>query len=251
MGVARTHAPPRSFTDAFTTAVPIADTVNPVRGFTMHELYERTQVKTTFLKQQGWQVVEMWESEFHHFIHRNPMAKTCVDSLKEIVDPLNPRDAFYGHRVNATKLLVKTESTTTKIKYMDFTSLYPDINKNGVYPVGHPTILTENIHPHVSPYFGLVQCDVLAPRGLYHPVLQTEVCSVPHLRPRWSADVLVPTRGRTTHLHRDVGEPGIEPGLGDGVQGHDDSRCHSIQCRRPNGVEENFKQFVGENGSTP
>ena len=45
------------------------------------------------------------------------------------------RSAFYGGRVNAVKLLVKTEANpTTKIKYVDFTSLYPDINKNGVYP---------------------------------------------------------------------------------------------------------------------
>ena len=94
-------------------------------------------------------------------------------SLKDIVDPLNPRDAFYGGRVNATKLLVKTEAnpSTTKIKYVNFTSLYPDIDKNGVYPVGHPTIFTENIHPDPTRYFGLIQCDVLAPRGLYHPVL--------------------------------------------------------------------------------
>ena len=85
------------------------------------------------------------------------MVETYVDSLKDIVDPLNLRDAFHGDRVNATKLLVKTESTNTKIKYVDFISLYPDINKNGVYPVSHPTIFTENIHPNASRYFGLIQ----------------------------------------------------------------------------------------------
>ena len=41
---------------------------------------------------------------------------------------------------------------------------------------------------------------------------QINVCSVSHLRPRWSADVLVPTRGRTRHLHRGVGESGIGSG---------------------------------------
>ena len=29
---------------------------------------------------------------------------------------------------------------------------------------------------------------------------EIDVCFVPHLRPRWSADDLVPTRGRPTHL---------------------------------------------------
>ena len=109
---------------------------------------------------------------FRDFLQRDAEAKEYVEGLKDIVDPLNPRDAFYGGRVNAVKLLVKTEANpTTKIKYVNFTSLYPDINKNGVYPVGHPIIFTENIHPDITRYFGLIQCDVLAPRGLYHPVL--------------------------------------------------------------------------------
>ena len=149
-----------------------ADTHNPVSGLTMHELYERTQVKTMFLKQRGWQVVAMWECEFRDFLQRDAEAKEYVEGLKDIVDPLNPRDGFYGGRVNVMKLLVKTEANpTTKIKYIDFNSLYPDINKNGVYPVGHLIIFTENIHPDITHYFGLIQCDVLAPRGLYHPVL--------------------------------------------------------------------------------
>ena len=114
----------------------------------------------------------MWECVFRELLQRDAEAKAYVDGLKNIVDPLNPRDAFYGGRVNAVKLLVKTEANpTTKIKYVDFTSLYPDINKNGVYPVGHPIIFTENIHTNITRYFGLIQCDVLAPRGLYHPVL--------------------------------------------------------------------------------
>ena len=112
-------------------------------------------------------MVEMWECVFRDFLQRDAEAKTYVDSLKNIEDPLNPRDAFYGGRVNAVKLLVKTEANpTTKLKYVDFTSLYPDINKNGVYPVGHPIIFTENVHPDITRYFGLIQCDVLAPRGL-------------------------------------------------------------------------------------
>ena len=64
---------------------------------------------------------------------------------------------------------------------------------------------------------------VLAPRGLYHPVLpfkcqQINVCTVSHLCPSVSADIHVSPHGRETHLHRDVGESGIEPGLGDGYK---------------------------------
>ena len=58
---------------------------------------------------------------------------------------------------------------------------------------------------------------------------QLDVCFVAHLRPRWSADdLVVPTRGRITHLHRDVSESGVEPGLEDGIQGREDSRSVSV-----------------------
>ena len=87
-----------------------ADTVNPFSCFTMQKLYEGTQVKTNFFKQQGWQVVEMWECEFHDFLQRNTVAKTYVDSLKDIVDPLNSRDAFYGGRVKCHQIAGKDTS---------------------------------------------------------------------------------------------------------------------------------------------
>ena len=56
---------------------------------------------------------EMWECEFHDFLQRKTMAKTYVDSMNGIVDPLNPPVAFYGSRVNATKLSMKTEVSPT------------------------------------------------------------------------------------------------------------------------------------------
>ena len=46
---------------------------------------------------------------------------------------------------------------------------------------------------------------------------------------RGSAVVLLPSRERATHLHRDVGESGIGPGRGDGVQAREDSRSLHFQ----------------------
>ena len=51
------------------------------------------------------------------------------------------------------------------------TSLYPTINKYDKYPVGHPTIITQPADQDISHYFGLAKVDILAPQGLYHPVL--------------------------------------------------------------------------------
>ena len=94
--------------------------------------------------------------------------KAFVTSL-DILTPLIPRDAFCGGRTNATRLHY-VAGPGEKIKYVDFTSLYPYVNKHGRHPIGHPTILTKNFHD-ISKYEGLVKCKVLPPRGLCHPVL--------------------------------------------------------------------------------
>lgn len=57
---------------------------------------------------------------------------------------------------------------------MDVLSLYPWVCKYGEFPVGHPTIITENfdlMDASNMPYKGLVKCKVLPPTNLLHPVL--------------------------------------------------------------------------------
>jgi len=54
--------------------------------------------------------------------------------------------------------------------YVDFTSLYPYIQKYGRFPLGHPEIIMENFGS-IENYFGLIFCKVLPPSNLYIPVL--------------------------------------------------------------------------------
>jgi hypothetical protein len=65
---------------------------------------------------------------------------------------------------------------------MDVCSLYPWVNKYGVYAVGVPKVYvgeqcrelvgdTNNFHQ----VEGLVKCTVLAPTDLYHPVLPQKI----------------------------------------------------------------------------
>ena len=63
------------------------------------------------------------------------------------------------------------------VKYKDFTSLYPYINKNGVYPVAHPVILRNRDFVKTTPwsYYGLMHCKVLPAQNLFHPVLPARV----------------------------------------------------------------------------
>ncbi|GBN74707.1 hypothetical protein AVEN_224458-1 [Araneus ventricosus] len=97
--------------------------------------------------------------------------KKADDYVKEflkthdVTDRLKPRDAFFGGRTNAIKLYHEGAA-----KYIDFTSLYPWCNKYCRYPLGHPTIITENFED-IQNYLGFVKCKILPPRGLYHPVL--------------------------------------------------------------------------------
>ena len=144
---------------------------NPFNELTMQELYEKTLQKKRHLEDLGINVVHMWECEFHRKLKEDKAMSDYVNSLAFINDePLNPRDAFFGGRTNAVKLWCDVKETAKKIKYVDYTSLYPWVNKYGVYPIGHPTIITQDFDD-VKNYFGLIKCDILPPRDLYHPVL--------------------------------------------------------------------------------
>ena len=86
-----------------------------------------------------------------------------------VVEPLEPRDAFYGGRKNATKLLHECQGEQ-RGRYVDFTSLYPFCNKTMPTAVGHAQIITENFQD-LSSYFGLIKCTVLPLPGLFHLIL--------------------------------------------------------------------------------
>jgi len=131
----------------------------------MLDVYEKTQQKVKLLHN----VIEMWECEWTRLKQTSPDIQTYVDSL-EFVDPLNPSDAFRGQRTNAIKLYHRV-TPGQKIHYIDYTSLYPWVNKTCFYPKGHPRLISQPGHTDIHIYFGVIQCRVLPPREPYHPVL--------------------------------------------------------------------------------
>ena len=143
--------------------------LNPDR--TVQEMYEATLAKTALLRAMGYTVLEKWECEWDREIKTDATLGEFVANF-EIVEPLEPRDAFFGGRTNAATLYHKAdESVGEQIKYVDVTSLYPYINKYGEYPVGHPMIITHPEDQNIHSYFGLAKVDILPPNHLYHPVL--------------------------------------------------------------------------------
>ena len=77
--------------------------MNPTSQKTMEQLYKDTLKKVNYLEDHGFVVVQKWEWELKKELEEDEEMKQFFDEY-EIVDPLQPRDAFYGGRTNATKL---------------------------------------------------------------------------------------------------------------------------------------------------
>jgi hypothetical protein len=82
-------------------------------GNVLKETLEREQ----FLKDQGFNVVSIWEHEYDARLRREPeFRQFCKETV--VLEPMNPRAAFYGGRTNATKLYHKV-SGGEEIHYKD------------------------------------------------------------------------------------------------------------------------------------
>jgi hypothetical protein len=132
---------------------------------TYQNLYEETGRRVKALEEQGYTVISIWEHEFDRLVRQNPPLQQFIQDL-DIQDPLNPRDALYGGRTNATRLYCEEGD----MRYVDVCSLYPYVLKYKPFPIGHPQIINSDFGD-VNDYFGLIRCRVFPPRGLYHPVL--------------------------------------------------------------------------------
>ena len=81
----------------------------------MDQLYEDTGRKIKYLEDYGFEVEQMWECELREEMEKDEEMKRHFEE-HEIVDPLQPRDAFYGGRTNAAKLFHECQGNE-KIRY--------------------------------------------------------------------------------------------------------------------------------------
>ena len=70
----------------------------------MEQLYQDTQKKVKYLKDQGFEVVEKWGCSFKKELKQDEEMKQFMKD-HGFVDPLQPRDTFFGGRTNAANLL--------------------------------------------------------------------------------------------------------------------------------------------------
>ena len=153
----------------------------------MEVRWKNTKLKEKRLKEAGYIVKSKWSCEFVQD-KLNEDVREFVESLN-IQDPINLRDCYFGGRTNGI-VLHKKFTNGEKGKYVDFTSLYPDILKYRKFPVGHPERIIRNFdnlmirpcegncfyHPCTKlhwelPYFGVMKVTVLPPTDLLYPVL--------------------------------------------------------------------------------
>ena len=137
-----------------------SDTWNPIKRELMYTTNKRHQERINYLKKElKCKFIEKWECEFEQEKRDSHQLNYFLKHKCNVSDPINPRDALFGGRTNALKLYHKCEPDE-QIKYYDFTSLYPYVQKYCRYPVGHPILITENFG-NVLDYFGLIKCKIL------------------------------------------------------------------------------------------
>ena len=111
----------------------------------------------------------MLECEWDKLVDTDEAVQRFLNSF-DLPPPLEPREAFFGGRTGAVALHA-VAGEGEEIRYVDVTSLYPWVNKNCPYPIGHPKIITQPADQSLESYFGLATVDILPPAGLFHPVL--------------------------------------------------------------------------------
>ncbi|CAH3144229.1 unnamed protein product [Porites evermanni] len=135
----------------------------------VEELYQATLSKRMALLRAGYTVIEMWECEWDCLVDNGPAVSQFLRSF-DLVAPLEPREAFFGGRTGAVALHA-VAGEGEEIRYVDVTSVYPWVNKNCPYPIGHPQIITQPVDQSLGSYFGIATVDIRPPAGLFHPVL--------------------------------------------------------------------------------
>ena len=136
----------------------------------MGTLNDLTVEKRDTIKNAGYNHVSTYECQL---TKNKDFQKFAKNFTQEIVEQLNPRDAFYGGRTNATKLLYNFKDNECG-SYVDFCSLYPTVQCYQKYPIGHPTKIF-NPEKYDKSWYSLIKCKVVPPKGLYHPVLPQRI----------------------------------------------------------------------------
>ena len=135
---------------------------NPVLNGKYCNLYSRTKNFTFKLETAEYTVIEKWECDF---LDEKNFCKAEYERMRRKFfpfTPLEPRDALYGGRTSPAYLFKKVKENEN-IFYIDFTSLYPFVQKANKFLTGHPKIYIndEGSNIDLKEMFGLIKCKIL------------------------------------------------------------------------------------------
>lgn len=115
--------------------------------------------------------ITLASSAMHLFRSEMLIPNTIAALTAKIAREIRP--CLAGGRTGATKLYVKALESE-RLEYIDFTSAYPYVCKNGIYPLGHPIIWSDGDSapkPSLHTGAGIWMVDITCPQDLYHPLL--------------------------------------------------------------------------------
>jgi len=119
------------------------------KGVNLALARESTDRKIKKLRDLGYIVITKWECEFRKELAENEELRTFVENHPLIKnEPLNPREALYGGRVEAIKLYAESDDTHD-ITFSDFRSLYPYSMKYFMVPIKHPILHLQEPFPNI------------------------------------------------------------------------------------------------------
>lgn len=155
----------------------------PLNNLTFRDLNAKFVNTIGYFKAQGFNVRVMWECEWKRMRQESETSSFLKEIYEFVPDglPIDPQDALYGGRTGASSIVFPGRGESLKkdtVSGYDYVLLYPAINAQEQYPVGHPTVKmgnTERFEQASNYYFGLVKCVILPPQNLFHPVLPYRV----------------------------------------------------------------------------
>lgn len=168
-----------------------ADSVNKVSGKRMSELHFLAKKRAEYIgKYNKYEAV--YECEFDNdpkvkaFFRKAKSENDPVFEEMEIAAQATLKEAFTGGNTQAFKTYASVDGKIKRIKYFDFTSLYPSVNYSRYrpvhkeayhmpyvtrYPIGHPVRMpVHEVNADLSNVIGVVKCKVI-PSKLYSPIL--------------------------------------------------------------------------------
>ena len=150
-------------------------TYNSVQQMYQFSVQARHRDRLSYIRTNmpDYKIVEMWECDWTKLTTNDDNVKDFLKSA-EVSEPMNVRESLYGGRTQAFKLYHLCDDNE-KIKYIDYTSLYPYIQKYGIFPVGHPEVITENFNYNIDAYFGILKVKILPPKSLLIPALPSRI----------------------------------------------------------------------------